>query len=278
MSSLGRGGLMFILVIWLQGIWLPEHGYSFARTPLWPASLWCPDPGFPDLGSGVGLLVGPIWFTAVRRHRHAHGRHEFPAHGTAAHQFLLQVVRAPAARQRARHGSLRVANRAAVMNSLPPDQRGQGSGMGATTMNAAMVLSMGIFFTLIIVGIAGSLPSALYNGLTANGVPAAAARQVSNLPPTSSVFAAFLGYNPIKNCWALGRARPPVARPSSVPDRPVLLPEPHHRTLQARPARGARLRRDLLPAGGARGVDHGQAVFLQGPEAVVAANVPRHRH
>jgi MFS family permease len=90
-------------------------------------------------------------------------------------------------------------NRAAVMNSLPPDQRGQGAGMGATTMNAAMVLSMGMFFTLIIVGIAGSLPSALFNGLTANGVPAAAARQVSNLPPTSSVFAAFLGYNPIKN-------------------------------------------------------------------------------
>jgi hypothetical protein len=90
-------------------------------------------------------------------------------------------------------------NRAAMMNSLPPDQRGQGAGMGATTMNAAMVLSVGVFFTLIIVGIAGSLPNALYNGLTANGVPAAAARQVSNLPPTSSVFAAFLGYNPIKN-------------------------------------------------------------------------------
>ena len=89
-------------------------------------------------------------------------------------------------------------NRAAMMNSLPPDQRGQGSGMGATTMNSAMVLSIGIFFTLMIVGLSADLPTSLFNGLTAHGVGAAAARKVADLPPTSSLFAAFLGYNPIE--------------------------------------------------------------------------------
>ena len=90
-------------------------------------------------------------------------------------------------------------NRAAVMNSLPPNQRGQGAGMGAVSMNSAMVLSIGIFFTLIIVGLSGYLPTALFQGLTAHGVPAAAARKMADLPPTSSVFAAFLGYNPVES-------------------------------------------------------------------------------
>jgi MFS family permease len=89
-------------------------------------------------------------------------------------------------------------NRAAIMNGLPPDQRGQGSGMATTGMNASMVLSIGIFFTLIIVGLAASLPAALYHGLIAHGVPAASARQVANLPPTAALFSAFLGYNPIQ--------------------------------------------------------------------------------
>jgi MFS family permease len=153
-------------------------------------------------------------------------------------------------------------NRAAVMNSLPPDQRGHGSGMGATTMNAAMVLSMRIFFTLIIVGIAGYLPSALYNGLTAHGVPAAAARSVAahvvglrGLP----------GLQPHQEPARTERRTGPSApRPNDLPHRPVLLSEPHHRALQARPARGPRLRGLLLPAGGRRGRGDGQAVFLQG--------------
>ena len=90
-------------------------------------------------------------------------------------------------------------NRAAVMNSLPPDQRGQGSGMGATIMNSAMVLSIGIFFTLIIVGLSSELPTTLYQGLVSHGVPAGVAHNVANLPPTSSVFSAFLGYNPVES-------------------------------------------------------------------------------
>jgi MFS family permease len=200
MASLGRGGLMFILVIWLQGIWLPEHGYSFARTPLWAGIFMLPlTLGFLISGPVSGYLsdrfgsrpfavIGMLLATA------SFALMELLPINFSYKWFALLLFSNGLAM-----GLFASPNRAAVMNSLPPDQRGQGSGMGATTMNTAMVLSMGIFFTLIIVGIAGDLPSALYNGLTAHGVPSAAAHQVANLPPTSSVFAAFLGYNPIKN-------------------------------------------------------------------------------
>jgi hypothetical protein len=89
-------------------------------------------------------------------------------------------------------------NRAGIMNSLPPRQRGAGAGMAATFQNSAMVLSIGIFFSLLIVGMAGGLPGALQSGLQAHGVPAATATRVAHLPPVASLFAAFLGYNPIQ--------------------------------------------------------------------------------
>ncbi|MGC1420098.1 MAG: MFS transporter [Acidimicrobiales bacterium] len=200
MSSLGRGGLMFILVIWLQGIWLPEHGYSFARTPLWAGIFMLP------LTFGF-LLAGPV-SGYLSDH---YGSRPFATGGMllAATSFILMEL-LPINFSYVWFATLLVSNgigmglfaspnRAAVMNSLPPDQRGQGSGIGATTVNASIVLSMGVFFTLIIVGIAGFLPEALYHGLIAHGVPSAAAHRVANLPPTSSVFAAFLGYNPIEN-------------------------------------------------------------------------------
>src|SRR6185437_7108520 len=89
-------------------------------------------------------------------------------------------------------------NRTAIMNSVPANQRGAASGMAGTVLNAATSLSIGLFFSLLIVGISGSLSSALYGGLTAHGVPSAAAERIAALPPVGSVFAAFLGYNPIQ--------------------------------------------------------------------------------
>jgi MFS family permease len=89
-------------------------------------------------------------------------------------------------------------NSAGVMNSLPPSQRGAGAGMLATFQNSAMVLSIGVFFSLMIVGLAADLPSALHTGLVAHGVPAADATRISHLPPVASLFAAFLGYNPMQ--------------------------------------------------------------------------------
>jgi hypothetical protein len=90
-------------------------------------------------------------------------------------------------------------NRAAVMNSLPPQHRGSGSGMNTTFQNSAQVLSIGIFFTLMIAGLAGSLTASLHHGLVAHGVPPAVATRVSHLPPVATLFAAFLGYNPIQH-------------------------------------------------------------------------------
>jgi hypothetical protein len=89
-------------------------------------------------------------------------------------------------------------NRAGIMNSLPADRRGVGAGMSATFQNSAMVLSIGIFFSLIILGLSSSLPTHLFAGLTAQGVPAADASRLAHLPPTAVMFAALLGYNPIQ--------------------------------------------------------------------------------
>jgi MFS family permease len=199
-AALGRGGLMFILIIWLQGIWLPEHGYSFTRTPLWAGIFMLPL-------TGGFLLAGPLSGYLSDRF----GARPFATGGmlmAAASFGLLEVL--PIDFSYIWFGLLLLANglamglfaspnRAAIMNSLPPDQRGQGAGMATTAMNASMVLSIGIFFTLIIVGLSAYLPTALYHGLTAHGVPSAAARKVADLPPTASVFAAFLGYNPVQN-------------------------------------------------------------------------------
>jgi MFS family permease len=198
LASLGRGGIMFILIIWLQGIWLPEHGYSFASTPLWA--------GIYMLPLTVGFLVaGPVSGYLSDRY----GARPFATGGMllAALSFgLLELLPADFSYpvfaallllNGLAMGLFASPNRAGIMNSLPATQRGAGSGMTATFQNSAQVLSIGIFFTLIITGLAAQLPAALYHGLTAQGVPASAAARISHLPPTGALFAAFLGYNPV---------------------------------------------------------------------------------
>jgi MFS family permease len=198
LSALARGGLMFMLIIWLQGIWLPEHGYSFSSTPLWA--------GIYMLPLSVGFLIaGPV---AGRLADHF-GARPFTTGGMllAAGSFLLLIALPVDFSVWAfalviflngfAMGLFSAPNQTGIMNSLPPDQRGAGAGMAATFMNSAMVLSIGIFFSLIIVGLAGTLPGVLYHGLAAHGVPRAYAARVAHLPPVGSLFAAFLGYNPV---------------------------------------------------------------------------------
>ena len=203
MSALGRGGLMFILIIWLQGIWLPSHGYSFSQTPLWAGIFMLPL-------TGGFLVAGPLSGHLSDRF----GARPFATGGmvAAAVSFgLLELLPVNfsyvwfaliISMNGLSMGLFASPNRAAVMNAVPPDQRGQSSGMGATIMNSAMVLSIGIFFSLIIAGLSADLPATLYHGLIAHGVPAASARKVADLPPTSSVFSAFLGYNPVQSMLA----------------------------------------------------------------------------
>ncbi len=199
LSGLGRGGLMFILIIWLQGIYLPMHGYDFADTPLWA--------GIAMLPMTVGFLAaGPVSGYLSDRF----GARPFATGGMllAALSFgLLEILPVNFSYWQfavilflngAGMGLFASPNRAGIMNSLPADRRGVGSGMSTTFQNSSMVLSIGIFFSLIILGLASSLPGHLYAGLTAQGVPAAAANQVSHLPATAVMFAALLGYNPIQ--------------------------------------------------------------------------------
>jgi len=198
LAAMGRGGLQFILIIWLQGIWLPEHGYNFARTPLWAGIYMLPlIAGFLVAGPASGHLSDRF------------GARPFATGGMvlAAASFLLLIV-LPVNFSYAWFalilllngvgmGLFSSPNSAGVMNSLPASQRGAGAGMLATFMNSASVLSIGIFFTLMIVGLASTLPQTLSSGLQDHGVPAATAHQVANLPPVATLFSSFLGYNPM---------------------------------------------------------------------------------
>ncbi len=198
MSSMGRGGLQFMLIIWLQGIWLPLHGYSFESTPLWA--------GIYLLPATVGFLVaGPIAGTLSDRY----GARPFTVGG-----MLLMAVTFVALLMIPVNfdywmfavlvflnglggGIFTAPNTAAIMSSVPADQRGAASGVRSTFFNGGNSLSIGIFFSLMIVGLANTLPTAMSNGLQAQGVSPAVAHEVANLPPVGSLFAAFLGYNPI---------------------------------------------------------------------------------
>jgi MFS family permease len=198
LASVGRGGLQFMLIIWLQGIWLPLHGFSYASTPLWA--------GIYLLPLTIGFLVsGPISGTLTDRF----GARIFATGGlvlVAATFIALLLI--PVNFNYAAFaiitflngvgfGMFAAPNRTAIMNSVPANQRGAASGMTGTFQNAGNSLSIGIFFSLMIAGLADTLPNALRTGLTAHGVGTAVANQVAATPPVGSLFAAFLGYNPV---------------------------------------------------------------------------------
>jgi MFS family permease len=199
LAALGRGGLMFILIIWLQGVWLPQHGYSFESTPLWagiymlpltvgflivgPVSGWLSDRfGARSFATG-GMVIAAVSFGWLALLPVNFSYWEF------ALVLLLNGIGM---------GLFASPNRASIMNSLPPNRRGVGAGMSTTFQNAAMVLSIGIFFSLMVSGLARSLPQTMSTGLIAQGVPVADAMQVAALPPVAVLFASLLGYNPVQ--------------------------------------------------------------------------------
>jgi MFS family permease len=197
-AAIARGGLQFMLIIWLQGIWLPLHGYNFADTPLWagiyllpltvaflaagPISGYLSDRfgsrGFATAGmlvfgaSFIGLLALPVDFSYW------------------AFALLLLVNGIGV-------GMFAAPNSSSIMGSVPPSQRGAASGMRSTFQNTGTALSIGVFFSLMIAGLASNLPHALTSGLVQQGVPYSLAQQVGALPPVSSLFAAVLGVNPV---------------------------------------------------------------------------------
>lgn len=203
MSSVGRGGLQFMLIIWLQGIWLPLHGYSFESTPLWAGVYLLPATfGFLAAAPIAGSLadrfgarpftVGGMILMAVT----------FVALLLIPVNFNYWVFAVLVFLNGLGGGIFTAPNTAAIMSSVPASQRGAASGVRATFFNAGSSLSIGIFFSLMIVGLAATLPDAMTRGLQQQGVSASVANDVANLPPVGSLFAAFLGYNPMAELLA----------------------------------------------------------------------------
>jgi MFS family permease len=196
---------MFILIIWLQGIWLPLHGYSFSATPLWA--------GISLIPLTVGMFIaGPI--SGVLSDRF--GARPFATGGMIGCAICFALLEALpidfsyplfavllflTGLAMASFGS---PNRTGVMNALPPEHRGAGSGMNTTFQNSAQVISIGIFFSLMIVGLADVLPHNVSTGLLAHGVPRAVADRAAHLPAISTLFAAFLGYDPVAHLIGAG--------------------------------------------------------------------------
>jgi MFS family permease len=200
LSAVARGGLMFMLIIWLQGIWLPQHGFDFAQTPLWagiymlpltvgmlfagPISGYLSDRfGARPFASGgmIGTALSFVWLMLLPIN------FSYPAFALALTAVGISM------------GMFASPNRAGVMNSLPRGDRGAGGGMNQTFQNSAQVVSIGVFFTLMVAGLSSTLPATMASGLEAHGVSVAAAQHAAHLPPVSILFAAFLGYNPIQH-------------------------------------------------------------------------------
>ncbi|TAM83141.1 MAG: MFS transporter [Jatrophihabitans sp.] len=218
LASVARGGMQFMLIIWLQGIWLPLHGYRFEDTPLWAGIYLVPL-------TIAFLVAGPVSGALSDRF----GARTFATGGLllVAASFLgfvmlptdfsywqfagLLVLNGIGS------GLFSAPNTTAIMNSVPARTRGVASGMRGTFQNSGFSLSIGVFFSLMIAGLASTLPSVLRSGLLAHHVPAAAATAIANAPPVGSLFAAFLGYNPVKT--VLG---PHVLAALPAPDRAVL--------------------------------------------------------
>jgi MFS family permease len=199
LASVARGGLQFMLIIWLQGIWLPLHGYDYADTPLWAGIFLLP------MTAGF-LLAGPLCGWLSDRY----GARFFTTGGLVVFSgsfvgLLLLPITFPywafallIMANGMGSGMFSAPNTSAIMSSVPVTHRGAASGMRSTFQNSGMSLSIGIFFSLMIVGLADRMPAALSAGLQAQGVPAATAAHAASLPPVSTVFSAFLGINPVR--------------------------------------------------------------------------------
>jgi MFS family permease len=203
LGAISRGGLQFMLVIWLAGIWLPLHGYDFTVTPLWAGIYMLP------LTAGF-LIAGPL----AGRLSDRFGARPFATGGLLVAAFCFAglmllpvdfsywVFALLIFGNGIGSGLFAAPNTAAIMSSVPAYNRGAASGMRSTFQNSGMSLSIGIFFSLMIAGLANTLPKTLLTGLTAQGVPLAQATSIAHLPPVSTVFAAMLGYNPVQNLLA----------------------------------------------------------------------------
>jgi len=199
-AAVARGGLQFMLIIWLQGIWLPLHGYDYADTPLWAGICMLP------LSAGF-LVAGPVsGYLSDRFGARGFATAGMLLSGSTFVGLMLLPIDFPywafallIGLNGMGIGMFGAPNTSAIMGSVPARQRGVASGMRSTFQNSGTSVSIGVFFSLMIIGLSRSLPTTLTTGLQQQGVPAGVAEQVGHLPPVASLFAAFLGLNPIEH-------------------------------------------------------------------------------
>ncbi|GAB4055110.1 MFS transporter [Catellatospora paridis] len=237
LNAIGRGGLQFMLIIWLQGIWLPLHGYDFAQTPLWAGIYLLPlTVGFIAAGPVSGFLsdrygaklfaTGGLLLTAL----------SFLGLLVISVDFSYPMFAALLLLNGIGGGLFSAPNTTAVMNAVPPAERGVASGIRATFQNTGMVLSIGVFFSLLVAGLSRSLPGTLHSGLATDGVPGPAIAAITAVPPVGLMFAAFLGANPIASLLSAAGVlhELPASTVSTLTARtylPHLLSGPFHRGL-----------------------------------------------
>jgi EmrB/QacA subfamily drug resistance transporter len=227
MASIARGGMQFILIQWLQGIWLPLHGYSYSQTPLWAGIFMVPlSIGFLIAGPISGTLSDRLGSRGIATAGMALFAATFVGLALLPIDFSYWIFAVLLFVNGVSNGMFTSPNTSAVMSSVPAEYRGVASGMRATFQNSGTALSIGVFFSLMIAGLSSKLPQTLYNGLVSHGVDAATAHSVANQPPVSSLFAAILGVDPINKL--LGHNVPGLSGSAENSFFPHLISGPFH--------------------------------------------------
>jgi MFS family permease len=198
--SVARGGLQFVLIIWLQGIWLPLHGYDYSDTPLWAGIFLLPmTVGMLVAGPVSGLISDRIGARGLATSGMLVFAGSFVGLMLLPVQFPYWAFAVMITLNGIGGGMFAAPNSSSIMSSVPADQRGVASGMRSTFQNSGTAVSIGVFFSLMVLGLSSSLPGALGSGLSAHGVAPAVAGRIAALPPVSSLFAAMLGVNPVQH-------------------------------------------------------------------------------
>jgi len=232
--SIARGGIQFMLIIWLQGIWLPLHGYSYDQTPLWAGIFLLPmTAGFLVAGPISGIMSDKFGSRGIATGGAAVFASSFIGLMLIPVNFPYWMFAALIAVNGIGSGMFASPNSSSIMGSVPAGDRGAASGMRATFQNSGTAVSIGVVFTLLIAGLSSKLPTSLSGGLTRVGVPSGVAHNIAALPPVSSLFASVLGVNPIQHLLEPTGvlAKLPAASQSALTGRqffPSLLAGPFH--------------------------------------------------
>ena len=197
LQSMGMGGVMFMIIILLQGIWLPLHGYSYSSVPFWAGIYTIPMmAGFVLMGPISGTLSDRMGARFLGSLGMTISAVAFILLSTLSYDFSYIPFALMLFMMGFGMGMFAAPNITAIMNSVSPQQRGVASGMRMTLQNTGQTASMGIFFSIVLIFLTRLLPGSFTTALATAGAPQLIP-VFTNIPPTSALFSAFLGYNPV---------------------------------------------------------------------------------